>query len=151
MSTELFLPCRGNIALSVKDQNITISHKKEIENIPISHIQSFILKEPGIMGIGTIIIKTAVPTTAGVNIGFGIVLAGGSEKILNFNGSELQIALQIQDYITHYEDHMNNVENMQTSTCISVTNEIRNLKGLLDDGILTQEEFNAKKKQLLGI
>lgn len=29
--------------------------------------------------------------------------------------------------------------------------EIRELKDLLDDGILTQEEFDAKKKQLLGI
>ena len=29
--------------------------------------------------------------------------------------------------------------------------EIRSLKGLLDDGIISQEEFEAKKKQLLGI
>ncbi|WP_408610791.1 SHOCT domain-containing protein [Levilactobacillus tujiorum] len=33
----------------------------------------------------------------------------------------------------------------------SVTDEIRKFKGLLDDGIITQEEFDAKKKQLLGI
>jgi len=32
-----------------------------------------------------------------------------------------------------------------------VADEIRELKDLLDDGILTQEEFDAKKKQLLGI
>ena len=31
-----------------------------------------------------------------------------------------------------------------------VADEIRELKDLLDDGILTQEEFDAKKKQLLG-
>ena len=29
--------------------------------------------------------------------------------------------------------------------------EIRKFKGLLDAGIITQEEFDAKKKQLLGI
>ena len=29
--------------------------------------------------------------------------------------------------------------------------EIRKLKALLDDGIITEEDFNAKKKQLLGI
>ena len=29
--------------------------------------------------------------------------------------------------------------------------EIRKYKSLLDDGIITQEEFDAKKKQLLGI
>lgn len=32
-----------------------------------------------------------------------------------------------------------------------VADEIRELKDLLDDGILSQEEFDAKKKQLLGI
>ena len=29
--------------------------------------------------------------------------------------------------------------------------ELKNLKELLDMGILTQEEFDAKKKQLLGL
>ncbi len=144
MSMEMLLHCRGNIALSVENANIIISHKKESETIPISHIQSVVLKEPGIFtGIGTMTIKTAQPSTAGVNVGFGVILAGGSEKTLNFDESELQTALQIQDYITHY--------NAQGSTCVPVADEIRSLKGLLDDGILTQEEFDAKKKQLLGI
>ena len=31
------------------------------------------------------------------------------------------------------------------------TDEIRNYKKLLDDGIITEEEFEAKKKQLLGL
>ena len=34
---------------------------------------------------------------------------------------------------------------------VSVVDEIRGLKQLLDEGILTEEEFAAKKKQLLGI
>ena len=34
---------------------------------------------------------------------------------------------------------------------MSVADEILKLKELLDMGILTQEEFDAKKKQLLGI
>ena len=34
---------------------------------------------------------------------------------------------------------------------ICVPDEIRKFKGLLDDGIITQEEFDAKKKQLLGL
>ena len=33
----------------------------------------------------------------------------------------------------------------------SNADEIRKYKGLLDDGIITQEEFDAKKKQLLGL
>ena len=34
---------------------------------------------------------------------------------------------------------------------MSVADEIRKFKALLDDGIITEEEFNAKKKQLLGL
>ena len=33
----------------------------------------------------------------------------------------------------------------------SVVDEIRKFKSLLDDGIITQEEFDAKKKELLGL
>ena len=33
----------------------------------------------------------------------------------------------------------------------STADEIRKFKELLDDGIITQEEFNVKKKQLLGL
>ena len=34
---------------------------------------------------------------------------------------------------------------------VSAADEIRKLKELLDLGIISQEEFDAKKKQLLGI
>ena len=30
-------------------------------------------------------------------------------------------------------------------------NELRKWKELLDDGVITEEEFNQKKKQLLGL
>ena len=43
-----------------------------------------------------------------------------------------------------------NVSEVQTET-ISAADEIRKFKGLLDDGIITQEEFDAKKKELLGL
>ena len=33
----------------------------------------------------------------------------------------------------------------------SLSEQLRQLKSLLDDGIITQEEFDAKKKQLLGL
>lgn len=39
----------------------------------------------------------------------------------------------------------------QKPTLDSAAEEIRKYKGLADDGIITQEEFEAKKKQLLGL
>lgn len=38
-----------------------------------------------------------------------------------------------------------------TNTGISEADEILKYKQLLDDGAITQEEYEAKKKQLLGI
>lgn len=39
----------------------------------------------------------------------------------------------------------------QVNEAFSAADELKKFKELLDDGIITQEEFDAKKKQLLGI
>ena len=39
----------------------------------------------------------------------------------------------------------------ETINCPDVTSELRKYKSLFDDGIITQEEFDAKKKQLLSL
>lgn len=42
-------------------------------------------------------------------------------------------------------------ENSSTSTQISSADELKKFKDLLDNGVITQEEFEEKKKQLLGL
>ncbi len=42
-------------------------------------------------------------------------------------------------------------ETIETEEISSDLSELRELKSLLDDGIITQEEFDAKKKELLGL
>ena len=42
-------------------------------------------------------------------------------------------------------------DNQEKEKALSVPDEIRMYKALLDDGIITEEEFAAKKRQLLGI
>ncbi len=44
-----------------------------------------------------------------------------------------------------------NVDVDMKSSTVSIVTELRQYKELLDEGVLTQEEFEAKKKQLLGI
>jgi membrane protease subunit (stomatin/prohibitin family) len=39
----------------------------------------------------------------------------------------------------------------QNTATPDITKQLTDLKGLLDDGILTQEEFDAKKKQILNL
>lgn len=59
-----------------------------------------------------------------------------------------QKAMEIKSYIDDF------IANKGTSTQVnraSAADEIIKFKALLDQGILTQEEFDAKKKQLLGL
>ena len=64
------------------------------------------------------------------------------------------IAIEIKSAIENLKKDFNKSTTSTTKQekdMYDVADEIRELKDLLDDGILTQEEFDAKKKQLLGI
>lgn len=55
----------------------------------------------------------------------------------------------MQDRInSFYSKQKDNIEDKEVK---DITEEIRKLKALLDDECITQEEFDAKKKQLLGL
>ena len=60
---------------------------------------------------------------------------------------QYQMAIKIKDYI---EKLINNNDNIVNQVSLGA-DEILKYKKLLDEGILTQEEFDAKKKQLLGL
>lgn len=61
--------------------------------------------------------------------------------------TEYEQALEIKELI----ENANNNETTQQVQTTDATDEIRKFKSLLDEGILTQEEFDAKKKELLGL
>ena len=46
---------------------------------------------------------------------------------------------------------MNPSQNNVNATKVDPYEEIKKLKTLLDEGILTEEEFNQKKKELFGL
>ena len=89
-----------------------------------------------------------------VNIGFGVNVASGGEQYFCYTKKNLDKARAINDYVTGYESRQASASAAQavpSNTVVSVVDEIRGLKQLLDEGILTEAEFTAKKKQLLGI
>ncbi|WAW15416.1 DUF4428 domain-containing protein [Peptostreptococcus equinus] len=57
----------------------------------------------------------------------------------------------VQNCISVFERIKDEIENTPQPTNISSADEIRSFKALLDEGIITQEEFDLKKKELLGI
>lgn len=143
--------CMNGFTLHACGSNLVVSTKRGDESFPISKIQSFALKEPRALSAGTITFQTGQANTTGINLGFGIGAALGAEKNFFFQKAELDAALQLRDYVTSYESRQSVSSEADGQKVVSVVDEIRGLKGLLDDGILTQEEFDAKKKQLLGI
>lgn len=101
--------------------------------------------------------------TAAVMSAIGAV--GGNRMDVYANGQEVDSSLgKIVDY-THCPkcnsqdlrelskeewDREKAAQNSQAST-LSAADEIKKYKDLLDLGVLTQEEFNQKKKQLMGL
>lgn len=144
------LRCMNGFTLYIKGVNLIVATKRSEETFPISKIQSFVLKEPRTLSAGSIVFRTAQASTTGINIGLGIGVAIGAEKTFFFQKSELEAAKSLRDYIAGYEERSSG-ETINSKAVVSVVDEIRGLKSLLDEGILTQDEFEAKKKQLLSL
>ena len=147
-NSDITLKCMNGFTLHIKGANLIVEAKRKEDTYPISKIQYFSLKEPRAISPGSITFRTAQAASSGVSLGLGISAALGAEQNFFFTKSELNTAIQIRDYVSNFGAEKTTVPE---GTVVSVVEEIRGLKGLLDDGILTQEEFDAKKRQLLGI
>lgn len=152
---QIIVNCQGKNTLTIRGNALVVTHKAEEQTFPIRNIQSFSVRKPGLSGCGSIVFKTAQAASFGVKLGFGIGAALGSDHAFTFWAEEYDAACRLRDYITNFTDPAQTPEPVTPPPAerqvVSVVEEIRGLKGLLDEGILTQEEFDAKKKQLLGL
>ena len=120
------------------------------KTIPIRNITSVEVKKPGAMFVGFIQFSIA----GGKARDSSFTLSGGAydavqdENSIVFSDQEAyQKALEIKEYVENFSEP----RDQGNATSNSVADEILKLKSLLDQGILTQSEFDEKKKQLLGI
>lgn len=76
-----------------------------------------------------------------------------NENTFTFDGSKLpnDKMEEVADYIKKQVDLAKKQRNAPAAAEVSPAEEIKKFKELLDSGIITQEEFDAKKKQLLGL
>lgn len=77
----------------------------------------------------------------------GIGAATQDENTVMFPKSENETAQAIKNKI---EQLQMKADKVRVTPAISPADEIRKLKSLLDDGIITQEEFQTKKSKLLA-
>lgn len=77
----------------------------------------------------------------------GIGAATQDENTVMFHKSENEIAQTIKDKIEQMQVEANKPQASQTS---SPVDELRKLKSLLDDRIISQDDFDKKKAELLA-
>ena len=119
------------------------------KTIPIRNITSVEVKKPGAMIAGFIQFSIAGGAVRDGSFKFtgGAFDAAQDENSVLFAGDALYgIALEIKNYIESYSE----APSRATASSVSAADEIMKLKGLMDQGIISAEEFETKKRQLLG-
>lgn len=83
---------------------------------------------------------------------FGSIAITTSGTTIKIDDVPVAIAQEVKSIIEHLKSQGSKSESYAaTKDTFDLADEIRELKDLLDEGILTQDEFDAKKKQLLGV
>lgn len=72
----------------------------------------------------------------------------GNENTVIIKKVDEELAEKIKDFV---EDKIANSGATTVVQQTSAADELKKFKGLLDDGIISQDEFNKKKKELLGL
>lgn len=117
------------------------------KRLNISEITSIQFKEPSGVAVG--FIQFSYPGS--IDNKGGVTGAVNDENSIVFEPSQLSLARQIVEYIEERRAEAKNPAPTQIVQQASAADEIKKFKELLDMGIITQEEFDAKKKQLLGL
>lgn len=139
--------------ITVTDSCVIISKEgslfsaKRDKKIPYSQISGVEVKKPGAMVNGFIQIQIPgqISSNSNLKISGGAYDAVKDENAIVFTGNKnYEIAIKMQEYI------LSKIGNQNTQQ-VSVADELQKFKALLDSGAITEDEFNAKKKQLLNL
>ena len=134
--------------LEVDDQNVKITRKMPTRTrvIPIESIVSVEIKKPGMLA-GYIYFQTAAGSSSKVK---SVKDLGNDENAFVYGiASKHGIAVKIKERIE--EIHKAAANRQCNNGPMSSADEILKYKDLLDAVAITEEEYNAKKRQLLGI
>lgn len=141
-------PWTKRIFLTLDNDILILDDGKNEKSVPLSKVISIEVRPAkGKMTPGTM--KITLDGAPDSYLSFVPFMLTGGSNIIEFHQCyECETdAQKIKDYIVNYLRRSQ--ENNQNS--VSQADEIRKLKELVNDGILTEEEFVAKKKQLLGL
>lgn len=123
------------------------------KTILIRNITSVEVKKPGaFVGFIQFSIAGGKARDSSFTWSGGSASAVGDENSVVFQGKEkYEIALRMKAFIESWTPKEASSGSSQPVAPVSAADEIRKLKALLDEGLLTKEEFEHKKRQLLGM
>lgn len=142
------LPCKNPKALKFTGDNLVFIHKKHNVTVPLNSIVSFTLKKPSFTSNSVIILQLKKGSDAFIGMG-NVGVGFGSEMIAIYKPDYVELAEVYERYFLHWSSAPQPAP--AVSEAVPTINDLRALKQLVDEGVLTEEEFVAKKRQLLGI
>lgn len=137
----------GKESLTLREDCLVLYWMKTERVIPLSQVISFDVKDPkSEMRPGMITIRLA--GSSGTSIRLTSFLSTGNSNNVEFPHAYeyLRHAHKMQEYISSYKSAPP-VQVQQPSAA----DEIKKYKELLDIGAISEEEYSAKKRQLLGL
>ncbi len=154
MNKNYVFKSNAKATVTVEGDVITISRKgmrsfltqglKGEKSIPIKNITAIQIKKPGITTGYIQFSQHGMMESEG-----GVFDAVKDENTIIFQKKEYDQALELKEYIESVQAKQNNQTTEKVDS--SEADELIKFKQLADEGVITQEEFEAKKKQLLGL
>ncbi len=133
----------NNFAYAITNKRIIMAQHKllgaTVQSVSFENINDITLSKAGIggLGIGTVCIDTFKETfNVGVNVSFA--------------GNIFERVYDVWDTVRAQKSEIQ-TGTPTTSTAKTPVEQMKEYKELLDMGIISQEEFDAKKKQLLNL
>lgn len=138
--------------LRLKQDSIYLAFAGNKTEIPLRQIISVSIERDPKSKMRPGMIKICVAGSPDTFVRFSSFLSVGNSNNIKFpHALEYKDdAYRLRDYIIKYEAKAQD-NAVQSSTATSAADEIKKFKGLFDLGIISKEEFDAKKKQLLGL
>ena len=160
-NTKYSLRAHTGTLLEVYDTYLTLAHM-QTGSLLTNLARGGALAEKRINFVDLTSIQFRAPS--GVTVGFiqfsypgsveskgGVVNSINDENSIPFQPAQAELAKEIYDYIEKRREELRQPQVVVTAQQTSSADEILKYKNLLDAGIITQAEFDAKKKELLGI
>ena len=147
----LFEGYRGSMELT--DTYVNVWHKgdKEERCVLLSQIVSIIVKKPGFTSNGLIFLQTI--GSKGTSATMTKFDYGMDKNTVFFTKSSYQEALDFKAYIE------NAISNLKTSPVVSeynngttdLTSQLKELRSLVEQGLITENDYEEKKRSLLNL